>query len=282
MNIPYDASREALFRPQTAPTAFGSASDPGLQALAVEASRLAYLRAEAAEAGRLATDLAAAGFGQPAVFVDAGHDAQAYAAMRDDRLALIAFRATEADRLADLLTDAQFLKVPYSQAHPGRVHQGFLSSARALESHARAWLDGPAAGRKRLVLCCHSLGAAIATLLAVPLGATHLVTIGSPRVGDAAFAAAIDAAPIDAVRIVDARDVVTRVPPRRLFGYRHTQRAVFIDVQGVRHESPTPDQADADLAPGRALAIAGSLVAGELPRDLTDHAAINYVRADCP
>jgi pimeloyl-ACP methyl ester carboxylesterase len=284
MPIPYDALARALFNPESAPTVFGTAPVPSLTALAVEAARLAYVRAErgGADLARLGADLAQAGFGLPTAFHSPRQGAQGYAALRADGLALVAFRGTQASELKDALSDLSFLPQPWVLGQ-GKVHTGFAQSALALAPQVRAWLDGPARQRQRLLVCGHSLGAAIATLLALPLGADSLITIGSPRVGDERFADSIDAAGLEVLRIVDHLDVVPRVPPKLLVGYRHAGRAVFIDAQGQVVEQPSADQVDAEvgLDPWRLMADHRSRDLA-LPRELTDHAPVNYLRAFWP
>lgn len=284
MPIPYDSSPKALFNPESGPTVFGTVLAPSLRALAVEAARLAYVQAEKGgdDLARLGADLAKAGFGAPTAFDSAREGAQGFGALRDDGLALVAFRGTQASELKDLLTDLEFVKRDWSLG-PGQVHEGFARSALALEGPVRRWLAGPAQQRKQLLVCGHSLGAAIATLLAPALGASMLVTIGSPRVGDAGFAASIDAAGIEVVRIVDFHDAVTRVPPKPLFGYRHAGRAVFIDADGRLVDDPAAEAVDAEIGADHLVAIVGHLALGRgLTRDLTDHAPVNYVRAFWP
>ena len=56
---------------------------------------------------------------------------------------------------------------------------------------SRDWLAGPACQHSRLILAGHSLGAALATLAATVFPPALLVTLGSPRVGDAEFVAAL-------------------------------------------------------------------------------------------
>jgi pimeloyl-ACP methyl ester carboxylesterase len=145
----------------------------------------------------------------------------------------------------------------------------------------QAWLAGPARQRQRLIVCGHSLGAAVATLLAAPAGADHLLTIGSPRVGDAAFMAALQNTPgIAITRIVHCCDVVTELPPA-LLGFVHGGELIYIDRDGTRHPGAAPALIDSDRQQARLDYLAryafraGTLLA----RDLADHAPINYVRA---
>ncbi len=82
---------------------------------------------------------------------------------------------------------------------------------------------GPGAS---LTVTGHSLGAALATLYAMENAHTDrtanelLCTFASPLVGDAAFAAVFNALSLTSWRIVNAPDVVPKLPPE-IFGFRH-------------------------------------------------------------
>ena len=280
--IAYDPRRAALYQPELGDSPLQGGSPADDAALAVEAARLAYLRfdetADARE--RLAATLALAGFGPPTLFEDAATDGQAYGALRADGLALLAFRGTQPDKAGDLVSDVEFVHRPWDLGD-GVVHAGFRATALGLWPGVQAWLAGPAQRRQRLIVCGHSLGAAIATLLAAPAGADHLLTIGSPRVGDAVFIAALESTPgITITRIVHCCDVVTELPPAGL-GFVHGGRLVYLDRDGNRHPDAAPALIDSDRQQARLDYLAryafraGTLLA----RDLADHAPINYVRA---
>lgn len=133
-------------------------------------------------------------------------------------------------------------------------------------------LDGP------LVLTGHSLGGALATLAASVLRPDLLVTLGSPRVGDAAFAATLDG--IRIVRLKHCADLVTTVPPTAL-GYQHVGERLYIDASGTVQADATDARIRADVVTAEALYLVGpALAAGNVKlRGLADHAPINYLRA---
>lgn len=92
-----------------------------------------------------------------------------------------------------------------------------------------------------LYITGHSLGAALATLMAARLAqdkvyGVHAVhTFGSPRVGDAEFARAYEAALGHCTfRVVNGEDLVTRVPPGALH-YEHVGQVVYFDTDGRMH-----------------------------------------------
>jgi hypothetical protein len=278
--IPYDPSRTALYAPERAPTLYNSGAPPTLLQLATEASRLAYVRAEGpkAEADRLAAALARAGFDAPRLFVDAASGSQAFGALRpSDGLVLVAFRGTQPDEIADLATDLNALTTPWPEA-VGRVHVGFAAAARTLLPRIGHWLDGDAKPRNGLLLTGHSLGAALATLAASVWPEGRLVTLGSPRVGDAAFAAGLRNP--QRIRLVNCCDLVTDLPPS-LLAYTHVAPASYITSGGELIERPDAQQVDDDRMRARTAYFGehAGKPGAVLLRDLADHAPINYVRA---
>lgn len=278
--IAYDPSRTALYSPERAPTLFRPDVPPTLLQLATEASRLAYVRAEGSkhEAGRLAAALALAGFEAPRMFADAGSGSQAFGAMRpSDGLVVVAFRGTQPDELADLANDLNALTTPWPEA-AGRVHVGFAGAARTLLPRIGHWLDGDAKPRTGLLLTGHSLGAALATLAASVWRDSALVTLGSPRVGDAAFAAALRNS--QRIRLVNCCDLVTDLPPS-LGGYTHVSPATYLTSSGERVERPDAAMVEDDRMRARTAYFGehAGKPGAVLLRDLADHAPVNYARA---
>lgn len=280
VSIEYDASPDALFHPEKRPTLFIERPDPTLVALAVEAARLAYLRADSdpAEARRLNDALRRVGFGETAIFVDRGTGACGYASLRaSDGLALIAFRGTQSDDPRDLMADLAFMPTPWAG---GNVHWGFGRAAESLETQVLQWLANGAPHRRQLLLCGHSLGAALATIFAGLVEPTQVITIGSPRVGDIDF---IDSLPARAMtRIVNCADVVPTLPPG-ITPYHHVGKLLYIDKDGLLHENPETPFVLRDRLAGQADRAARAIIHPQADsisiRALTDHSPINYLRA---
>ncbi|WP_347905731.1 lipase family protein [Pseudomonas purpurea] len=280
MTLPYDPGRRALYRPEERPSVFTSPVLNDLQ-LCTEASRLAYLRFEESttERTQLADALDLAGFNHKLThFVDAATDGAGFGVMNNAMgTALLVFRGTQPDHLLDLLTNLQFFHAHWSLG-TGQVHRGFKMTAINLWAQVSAWLQGPALSRSRLIICGHSLGAAIATLLAKPASANLLVTLGSPRVGDPDFVASL--AGLHSIRIVDCCDLVTSLPPDFL-DYQHVGQLHYVDLNGFVHLSPsepfmTHDQQQAvQFYEAHYKPQPGNVVT----RRLADHAPFNYVRA---
>lgn len=230
-----------------------------------------------------------AGFPRVAFF--SRHGTQALVAHNADAI-VVCFRGTEVAEREDLLADIRFCLEPANQ---GAIHEGFsaaldqvwepgdeappsdaasdgfiLPYLRRIRSDQAVWFTG------------HSLGGALATLAAARFHrgeapAQGLVTFGSPRVGDAAFAATY---PVPAVRFVNDNDVVTQVPwPLAMIDYRHVGTHVLIDVRGDLHVAPSVADILDDRVRGMVEATRG-LLDGALdlrPIDhLTDHAPIYY------
>lgn len=276
--VPYDPSRTALFSPERHETLFEAGRTYTPVQWAIEAARLAYYRAEISEAERrrLEQALAHAGFGAPRLLTHAGTHGFAFAAMHADGSAMVAFRGTQPDEIRDLATNLQAHQVDWPE-RGGSVHAGFARSARALWPAVREWLEGEAAGRGALILTGHSLGGALATLIATLSPPTLLVTLGSPRVGNMGFVAAL--ADVEILRLVDGCDLVTQLPPAFSL-YAHAGPITYISCAGESMPDPGASFIEADRAQGRARYVIDHAWrrGAVLLRDLADHAPINYAR----
>jgi hypothetical protein len=279
--IPYDPSNQALYRPETQPPLAMDGSW-SIDAIAAEFSRLAYRRFEQDPDERrvIAAAIGAVGYRRPGWFQDPGTSkfgARGFAATTDNGQAIIAFRGTQADSFRDVVTDASFILENWDR--PGRVHSGFAASLRSILEPVEQWLRDTAPSR--LLLTGHSLGAALATLLAARLveedRPTELVTFGSPRVGDEALAFSLRTLTIR--RYVNCTDAVAQLPPPLI--YSHARGLHYIDRNGVVHagDEPAFSLAKDQRAAHRAYAPL-MWRSGNVPwRALADHAPINYVSA---
>lgn len=272
----YDPSWEALLRPAAAPTLFGRGPGWNEDAVCAELARLAYLTFEhdAAARERLVRDLAAGGFAPPARFADRRTGAAGFGTLSADGTAYAVFRGTRANRLQDWVRDIHI--IPANGPGGAWVHSGFRNAERALAGQVDSWLAS--VGERRLVATGHSLGGAMASLLAARLDRAELVTFGCPRLGGAAFAASFEGR--DVRRYVDTADVVARLPPPLAFA--HLPGLRYIDGDGrVRPEPPSPTERKADRrrARRRYREACASRPGNAPARSLADHAPINYVTA---
>lgn len=150
--------------------------------------------------------------------------------------AIVAVRGTQKGWL-DLLRDTQFL-FPLKQP-VGRVHRGFRRSAdKLLNAFLMPFLRE--CGFKEIWFCGHSLGGAVATVLARDAvnefeAKINLFTIGQPRTGTADWASNVEQV-IKGTggrveRFVHPSDLVPRVPPAGrniLPDYRHVGQSKII------------------------------------------------------
>jgi len=193
------------------------------------------------------------------------------------RWPVVAFRGTDAKDISDVAYDTDFKLEPWTKGSKlGNVHAGF--------DHA---LDqvlpplGPALqviGNHRMLFTGHSLGAALATLLAGVCKPDGLYTFGSPRVGDAAFVASLNH--VNRHRYVDCCDLVARIP-LEIMGYVHLGDPYYIDRNRHITFNPQDDfmQGDRLHAEVEYLENYAWMLGNVAVRDLADHAPINYVWA---
>lgn len=141
-----------------------------------------------------------------------GTDTQAFIT-HHDQVILIAVRGTASG--ADALRDANAHQVPFSEG-VGKAHEGFYLAYRAMHNFVVRYLD-QFHDRQRVVICGHSLGGAIALLLAEGLrrlrrGTYNIVlyTYGAPRAADSEFTEG--ASSLVHHRIVNHNDPVPSVP----------------------------------------------------------------------
>jgi hypothetical protein len=140
-------------------------------------------------------------------------DTQAFITHHDE-LILISVRGTN-EIVADGLRDADAQQVPFEEGE-GKVHNGFYGGAKVVYTFVVTYLEKFYSGQ-RLLITGHSLGGAIALLLAEMLRRNKryqpqvvLYTYGAPRAGDATFIK--KAQPLIHHRVVKHNDPVPSVP----------------------------------------------------------------------
>jgi pimeloyl-ACP methyl ester carboxylesterase len=177
----------------------------------------------------------------------------------------------------DLWTDSQFL--PKVCRAGGKVHAGFLQAFTEISDRLDEIIQAKRP-EQRLWLTGHSLGGALATLAAAHLepGAVQgLYTFGCPRVGDAAFAAALQ---VDSHhRFVHRDDWVATLPPE-FIGYVHS--GIFTSVTDGSRRNFLDDltQGAKELTTAlQAMAGESNIKTGGLPfkvSGLADHMPVYY------
>jgi hypothetical protein len=140
-------------------------------------------------------------------------DTQAFISHHDE-LILVSVRGTS-EKLPDAWLDADAHQVPFEEGD-GKVHNGFYRAAKVAYTFAVKYLEKFYNGQK-LVICGHSLGGAVALLLAEMLRRNKryqpeivLYTYGAPRAADSTFIEAAE--PLKHHRIVFHNDPVPSVP----------------------------------------------------------------------
>jgi hypothetical protein len=151
----------------------------------------------------------------------------------------VALRGTTS--VLEILHDIFFLLKSFPYAPVGETEWGFTNLYITLktglsESDPRACeYIGKLTGITSIRITGHSLGAAVATLLAVEIAAGYasspvpiVYTFASPRVGDKLFAANYDSLVPETYRIVNAPDYVPTLPPAWT-GYCHVDTEIPIN-----------------------------------------------------
>lgn len=231
--------------------------------LFAELSALAYKNPKQVEAAAKKMGV------ESVVFYDKS-GAQAYQFV-DKNNVIIACRGTQPNQFNDIKADLKALKVMAETV--GKVHKGFKEEVDDL------WPDikkGLKALRKQrdLYFCGHSLGAAMATIMASRCQddkdmpeVKELYTYGSPRVGNKKF---VQTLTVEHHRWVNNNDVVTRVPYEFL-GYKHDGEEYYMNAYG-QVRNPTGWQRIKDKFRGFWFGLKAKKI-----DSFTDHSIISYV-----
>ncbi|KAK4425366.1 Lipase [Sesamum alatum] len=178
---------------------------------------------------------------------------------------VIAFRGTEQSRWKDLRTDLMLVPAGLNPERIGgdfkqevQVHSGFLSAYDSVRTRLISLIKQAIGHRGdsldllpkwHIYVTGHSLGGALATLLALELSSSQLAkhgaisvtmyNFGSPRVGNRRFAEVYNEKVKDSWRVVNHRDIIPTVP--RLMGYCHVAQPVYLAAGDLRNASDNVD-----------------------------------------
>lgn len=169
-----------------------------------------------------------------------------YVAQDDAGNVVIAIRGTHG--IHEWLHDFRYFAVPCPfLPDAGHTEDGFTEvymslrvgshhdSPRVRDAIAAMTFPQPV---KSLTVCGHSLGAALATLLALDLATNtqykdvSLFTYASPRTGDSKFAEVFNQFVPKTIRIANRSDLITEVPPDflgRISQYRHVEATAVLE-----------------------------------------------------
>lgn len=216
---------------------------PTLQRLKLCAA-LSALAYEPHIAARYRAELELHGLELAGFIHDASTDTEGFIAANAEEI-FVAFRGTTT--IQDWMTDAKVRTespmwwrvngdsiTPSEGLKRARVHRGFLDCLWRVNSSTRHTLQRLRSVDQQLVITGHSLGGALAMLLALDLEdlfepVNQVITFGQPRAGDAAFARYYNSLLIaKTFRVVNDLDAITRLPSW-FMGYRHAGTELFID-----------------------------------------------------
>ena len=210
------------------------------------------------------------GFKQIRYFQGNEYDGQGFVAYLKG-VVYVCFRGTEPDSFTDMVSDIKFALTTFEGE--GKVHTGFLSAYKELESNGLAQylkFMTKTHPNARLVFCGHSLGGAMATLASTRYPEKgQLITFGSPRVGNRKFSRWF---PVEGFRFSNLADPVTHVPPSFALtgGYRHVGQTARMLSTSIRFKGVSVKQ----NAKG-ALSVFKSNFIGKI-ESLFDHAPTSY------
>lgn len=184
---------------------------------------------------------------------------------------VIACRGTQPTQFNDIAADLKAMPVVAETV--SRVHRGFKAEVDELWPMVLEDLTAKTPTQK-LWFCGHSLGAAMATIMAsrchyhenIP-NPEELYTYGSPRVGWKGYVVHLG---VVHHRWVNNNDIVTTVPPS-ILGYRHHGEQHYLNAYGnVR--KPTGWQLFKDKWRGRWMGIKRGQI-----DSFSDHSMANYI-----
>ena len=198
--------------------------------------------------------------------------AQAYRFMNKDDL-VIACRGTQPTEFNDLKADLKAL--PVMAETVGRVHIGFKTEVDDLWPMIEEDINRKTNVTKTLWFCGHSLGAAMATIMAsrakhnVELNdPVELFTYGSPRVGWREYCNSLN---VIHHRWKNNNDIVTTVP-LAVMGFKHHGTQHYINAYGnVR--KPTGWQMFKDRLRGMWMGIKKGKI-----DNFGDHSMVEYIK----
>jgi|TARA_R110000822_G_scaffold259221_2_gene384357 triacylglycerol lipase len=160
-------------------------------------------------------------------FID--HDgAQAHCVWNKEEFVLCC-RGTEPTEFNDLKADLNIW--PDKAQVGGWVHNGFQTEIDDIWEDIMA-VVGKQLKNRKLSICGHSLGGAMATIAGSRLMEHKpvLYTFGSPRVGNSTFVK--ECADLEHYRFVNNNDLVTVIPPW-FMGYRHHGQVMYFNYNGI-------------------------------------------------
>jgi len=198
--------------------------------------------------------------------------AQAYRFQSKEDL-VIACRGTQPTEFGDIKADLEAF--PVIAETVSRVHKGFKKEVDDLWPMICEDITRKSSIEKNLWICGHSLGAAMATIIASRAlhdenlqNPEELFTYGSPKVGWAGYC---DSIAVPHYRWRNNNDIVTTVP-LSIMGYKHHGKECYINAYG-KLRSPTGWQKTKDRFRGMWM----GLKQGKID-NFGDHSIDEYIK----
>jgi len=169
-------------------------------------------------------------------FISIDDTAEAWIFFTKDNGIIVACRGTEPTEFKDILADLKAFPIKHPRA--GRVHRGFYEYAMMVYPEILEVVKKNRKKNENVYVVGHSLGGAMAVLVAEQLVADgipvrELRTYGQPRVGTRRFREHLEGCDIGSyVRYVNNNDIVPKVPPAFLF-YVHGGKLQYINYFGL-------------------------------------------------
>lgn len=152
---------------------------------------------------------------------------------------VIAIRGT--DSIPEWIADATALLMDCPFLPGTRSHLGFTEVYETLAIDGMSIRTWFIAKDRPIIVAGHSLGAALATLTAVAIGGTDLVTFAGPAVGNDDFTLMAQTRLASSIRVVNKHDIVPQLPLRVFPDFLFSQigLSMEIDLGGVVQGTPT-------------------------------------------
>lgn len=144
-----------------------------------------------------------------------------------DKEIIVVFRGTEPTEIKDILADLNAFQTSSFDKN-GDVHLGFKNALDEIWTSLEDWVSFRRINGRKLIICGHSLGGALATIASDRFNADECYTYGSPRVGDSKWVKNFS---VKHYRVVNNNDIVPKVP-LWIMGYRHTCKPIYMSYTG--------------------------------------------------
>eukprot|EP01080_Neovahlkampfia_damariscottae_P010684 gene10684-3305_t len=152
---------------------------------------------------------------------------------------ILVFRGTRHLHIPGWVSNINAFRVNYPHAPKASVHKGFWNSYK--EVHTKVYNTIKSLpSNKKIWIIGHSRGGALGLLSAVELSRLglknriELMTFGKPRVGNKEFSNYVKKTVQQHYRVVNKKDIVSRIPPR-FTGYYHSPQEIWFPTNGTSY-----------------------------------------------